>query len=166
MRASRITRSGSELKDSGPGAAQQLRLQVGHAAVRIDQLATPGQQLSGDGVDREVASTQVLIERLPHQRRQIHLPVLVVRAHAPGAELLGELERVTTGSAAEFSRQPADVAIHGQVEVGGLAAEQSVADGAADEPGATVPGSDLCERGQRAALAGGRLTHTGLPLSR
>ena len=163
MRASRRTRSGSALNESGPTLRKR----------RASRSATPPhgsisstalwRQLSGDRVDRQVAAAQILLERLPHQRRQIDLPVLLVRSHAPGAELLGELEGVTSGAATEFPRQAGDVAIDGQVEVGGLAAEQGVAHGTADEPGTPVPRRDLGERGQRAVLAGRRLAHAGLP---
>ena len=68
-------------------AAQVPRLEVGDTAAGVDQLAVSRRQFPRDRVDREVAPAQILLQRLPHQRCQIDLPVLLVCAHTPGAEL-------------------------------------------------------------------------------
>ena len=58
--------------------------------------------------------------------------------HAPGAERAGQLERGAAAGARDRPRGGLRVAGERDVEVGGVAAEQAVADRAADDPGRLV----------------------------
>ena len=94
--AQRAQRIGDERL--GADHAQALVVEVARAAVGIDELAA-GQRL-GHRVDREVARGEVGLERAALQRRDVDLPAAVAGDDAPGAELVGELERGAAGAAA------------------------------------------------------------------
>ena len=66
----------------------------------------------------------------------VDLPVAVAGDDPPGLELLGELERMPVGVGGDLAGGLLDVAVEGDVDVDHVAAEDRVADGAADEPGA------------------------------
>ena len=134
----------------GADHAQALVVEVAGAAVGVDELAA-GQRL-GHGVDREVARAQVGLQGAALQRRDVDLPAAVARDHAPGAELVGELERGAACAAAQAARGPAHVAVDDDVEVGRRAPQQPIAQGAAHEPRALA--------GQRLAQ---RLDHSATP---
>ena len=61
-------------------------------AERIDQLLAP--QGLCQRVDREIALSEVVFDRVARQRQQVDLPQAPARDHAPGAEPLGEQEGV------------------------------------------------------------------------
>ena len=149
-RATRSVRRGSAANALGAHHPQPPALEVAGAAVRIDELAA-GQRL-GHRVDRQVARGEVGLERAALQRGEVDLPAAVAGDHAPGAELVGELERGAARAAAEAAGGAAHVAVDDDVEVGRRAAQQPVAQRAADEPGALA--------GQRLAQ---RLDHNATP---
>ena len=66
---------------------------------------------------------------------------------------------MTTDDTSELPSQTAHVAVDSEVEVRCLASKQAVADGSAHQPGVPVPGRELDEGGQWAALG----AHTGVP---
>ena len=82
----------------GADHPQALVVEVARAAVGIDELAAA--QRLGHRVDRQVAGGQVGLQGAALQRRDVDLPAAVARDHAPGAELVGELERGAAGAAA------------------------------------------------------------------
>ena len=134
----------------GADHAQALVVEVARAAVGVDELAA-GQRL-GHRVDREVARAEVGLQGAALQRRDVDLPAAVARDHAPGAELVGELERGAAGAAAQAARGAAHVAVDDDVEVGRRAPQQAIAQRAAHEPRALA--------GQRLAQ---RLDHSATP---
>ena len=87
------------------------------------------------------------------QRDEVHVPRVLGRDHAPGAELAAELERGAADRSGEPAGVRARVARDGEVDVVGVAAEQPVAHGAADQP------RRLAGEGGASRLE--RLTHTG-----
>ena len=115
-----------------PDGAQAARGEVGLAAVRVDALAAL--QRLRHRVDREVAQREVGFERAAAQRAEVRLPRAVAGHHAPGAELVGELERRAAHGAREAARGGGDVAVDDEVEIGRRTLEQAIADRAADEP--------------------------------
>ena len=158
-RPQRAERVGGER--AGAHHPQPARREVGPAAVRVEHLAA-GERL-GHGVDGEVARGEVGADVVVAQRDEVDVPGALRADDAPGAERAGELE----GGAARLVGHRAGgaprVAGDGEVEVDGLAAEQAVADGAADDPGVRA-GEDLardlerrlhrwCSRGTRPLIA-------------
>ncbi len=125
------------------------------ATRRVDELAA--RERLGDRVDGEVALREVLLDRLPEQRREIGLPAVTRLHDAPGAELLGQREDRSTRGARERPRRSLDVAADGQVDVGRRAAEQAVAHGAADEPGRRA-GERAADDVERILAAGHRVS--------
>ena len=138
-------------------------VEVARASVGIDELAAA--QRLGHRVDRQVAGGEVGLQRAALQRGDVDLPAAIAGDDAPGAELVGELERGATGPAPEAARGAAHVAVHDDVEVGRRTAQQPVAQRAPDEPRALprqrlaqhldhsgVP-SRWCSRGTRAVSA-------------
>ncbi len=118
----------------GAGQAQAPGGQVAGAAERVDQAAA-GQRL-GDRVDGEVAERQVGDQGPAADRVEVGLPGAVAGDHAPGAELVGELEGRRPGAAGDRPRGEADVAVDHEVDVGRrTGSAERVADGAADHPG-------------------------------
>ena len=149
-RATRSVRSGSATNASALTMRRRLWSRSLRAAVGVDELAA-GQRL-GHRVDREVARGEVGLQRAALQRRDVDLPAAVAGDHAPGAELVGELERGAAGAAAQAARGAAHVAVDDDVEVGRRAAQQAIAQRAAHEPRALA--------GQRLAQ---RLDHSATP---
>ena len=148
--AQRAQRIGDERL--GADHAQALAVEVARAAVGVDELAA-GQRL-GHRVDRQVARAEVGLERAALQRGDVDLPAAVAGDHAPGAELVGELERGAAGAAAEAARGAAHVAVDDDVEVGRRAPQQAVAQRAADEPCALArPAPRAASRSQRHPVA-------------
>ena len=145
---------------SEPGRPQYPQWIVGEGAVRagaedagLDVVETAGGVDRGaagerhrDGVDGEVAKPQVELDRVRPQRGDIDLPVAVVGDDPPGLEVLGELERMPSGVGGDLPRRLFDVAVEGDVDVDHVAAQDRVADGAADDPGAI---GDVAEAGAR-----------------
>ena len=111
---------------------QPPEAQVHAAAVRVEQLAAV--ERLGHRVDREVALAQVGLDPVLAQRDEVDVPGVARADDAPGAELAGEPERRAAGGAREGARGLARVALDRDVDVVGRAAEQPVADRAADEP--------------------------------
>ena len=142
---------------------RRLRSRSPRAAVGVDELAA-GQRL-GHRVDREVARAEVGLQRAALQRRDVDLPAAVAGDDAPGAELVGELERGAAGAPAQAARGAAHVAVDDDVEVGRRAPEQAIAQRAAHEPRAlagqrlaqgldhSATPSRWCTRGTRAVSA-------------
>ena len=146
--AQRAQRIGDERV--GADHAQALVLEVLRAAVRVDELAA--RQRLGHRVDREVARAEVGLQRAALQRGDVDLPAAVAGDHAPGAELVGELERGAAGAPAQAARGTAHVAVDDDVEVGRRAPQQAIAQRAAHEPRALA--------GQRLAQG---LDHSATP---
>jgi hypothetical protein len=130
---------------------QAAGLEIGGAAVRIDQLAA-GQRL-GHRVDGEVARREVGVQVPVAQRQQVHVPGVAGPDGPPAAELVRELERRPAGRLRDPAGRPARVARDGEVDVVGGAAEQAVADRPADEPRG-LAGQRRPSRVQRRAHAG------------
>ena len=116
----------------GPDHAQAPRLEVGAAAVRVQQLAA-GQRL-GHRVDGEVARGEVGHDVAVAQDHEVDVPGVTRADDAPGAERAGELERRAAGRTRERARGLPRVVRQREVEVGRGAAEQPVAHRAADDP--------------------------------
>jgi hypothetical protein len=159
--AQRAQRVGDERL--GGDHAQALVVEVPRAAVGVDELAAA--QRLGHRVDREVARAEVGLQRAALQRRDVDLPAAVAGDHAPGAELVGELERGAAGAPAQTAGGAAHVAVDHDVEIWGRAPEQAIAQRAAHEP-RTLAGQRLaqgldhsatpsrwCRRGTRAVSA-------------
>jgi hypothetical protein len=125
--------------------AQPPRLQVGHAAERVDPRAVSGERLR-DRVDGQVAPPEVLLERRLAEPQHVELPAVVARDHPPGSEGLRERERVAAGPAARGPRHRLGIAGDDHVEVGGRALQQPVADRAADQPRRRPEGRDRMQR--------------------
>ncbi len=98
---------GEGRRAGGPQAAGR---QVRHAAEGIDQLAAA--ERLGDGVDREVAQSQVGLQRAAAQRAEIDLPAVVACDDPPGAEIIADSANGgAAGAAAERARRGRDVAV-------------------------------------------------------
>ena len=158
-RPQRAERVGGER--AGAHHPQPARREVGAAAVRVEHLAA-GERL-GHRVDREVARGEVRGDVVVAQRHEVHVPGAFRADHAPGAERARELEGRAARLLRHRSRGGARVARHGEVEVDGLAPEQPVAHGPADDPGVRA-GEDVargvdrrlhrwCSRGTRPLIA-------------
>ena len=130
----------------GTDHPQPPRVEVRAAAVRVEQVAA-GQRLR-HRVDGEIARGEVGADVVVAQHDEVDVPGAAVADHAPGAERAGEPERRAAGRARERARRRLGVLRHGEVEVGRRAAEQAVADRAADDPGG-APGEDLARGVER-----------------
>ena len=100
------------------------------AAVRVRHGAVG--QRHRDGVGREVAPGQVVGQRRAVHLREVDHPPVV--HHAPGTVALGERERGAARAPRVDAGRLAGIAGHDDVPVVEAAAEQVVADGAADDP--------------------------------
>jgi hypothetical protein len=140
--------------------------EVGAAAVWVEQLAAA--ERLGHRVDREVALREVGVDAALVHAHEVDVPGVPGPHHAPRAERAGELERRPARRPRELSRGGAGVALHRDVDVVGVAAEQPVADRSADDPrraaregrarrlqGRAQSGtpSRWCTRGTRAEIA-------------
>ena len=122
-RTRRTTRSGSSANAPGPTARSRRAARSAHAAVRVD--ARAARQRLGDRVDGEVAQRQVGLQRAAAQRAEVDLPRAVGRHHAPGAELVGQLEHGPARRLRQRARGRRHVALDGDVEVARRAAEHA-----------------------------------------
>jgi hypothetical protein len=114
--------------------AEPASRRIGDPARRVDQLTAA--EWPRDRVQREVASAQVVLDRLRAESRHVDVPATGGSDRAPGCVLGGELE----GGAARHLRDRARRALlltslHRQVGIGDLFTEQEVANRAADDPG-------------------------------
>ena len=116
----------------GRGHANAARLEVGAAAMRVEQLAAL--QRLGHRVDREVAPREVGSDVALAQRHEVDVPRVSGADHPPGAERAGELERRAAGGARDRPGRGARIPVEGDVDVVGRPLEQAVADRAADQP--------------------------------
>jgi hypothetical protein len=117
--------------------AQDARLDVGGPAERVDQLGARGLERDGHRVGGEVAVREILLDRRALERRGVRDPAVRRRAHRPpGAELLGEPERRSLAGLRDRLRRLLGRPLEREVDVDDRAAEQRVAHGAADDPGA------------------------------
>ena len=112
------------------------RLEVGAAAVRVEQLAAA--QRLGHRVDREVARGEVGVDVVVAQGDEVDVPAVARADDAPGPEGAGELEGDAAGGPRDRPRGVARVAREREVDVVRRPPEQPVAHGAADEPGRTT----------------------------
>ena len=112
--------------------AHRPRLEVGAAAVRVEQLAAA--QRLGHRVDGEVARREVGADVAVSQGDEVDVPAVAGADDAPGPEGAGELEATPARRARDRPRGLARVALEREVDVVGRPPEQPVADGAADEP--------------------------------
>ena len=96
-------------------------------------------------VHREVALGQVLLDRLALERGEVVDAPAAPVDHPPGAEGLRQPEHRPPQLGRELPRRGLRVALDGDVDVRDLAAQQLVAQRAADYPGRALTG-----RGSRA----------------
>ena len=127
QRAQRVVAQGALGDHPQPPGREVLR-----AAVRVHDLAAA--ERLGHRVDGEVARGQIGPQVAVAQREQVDVPGVARADRAPAAELVRELERGPAGGLRDPPRRAARVALEGEVDVVGVAPEQAVADGAADEP--------------------------------
>jgi hypothetical protein len=128
--------------------AQPPGLEVGAAAVRVEQLAA--RERLGHRVDGEVARREVGADVAVAEHDQVDVPGVAGPDDAPRAERAREPERRAAGGARERARGILGVLGDRDVEVGRRAAEQAVAHGAADDP-RVAAGEDLAGRFERRA---------------
>jgi hypothetical protein len=95
---------------------------------------SPPAERLGHRVDGEVARGEVGAQVAVAQRDEVDLPAAIRAGDAPGAEGLRERERARPRRARQRPGDGPGVARHGHVEILGRAAQQAVADRAADEP--------------------------------
>ena len=131
---------------AGRDHPQPPRLEVGAAAVRVEQLAA--RERLGHRVDREVARREVGLDVAVAQRHEVDVPGVAGADDAPRAERPRELERGGAGRARERAAPRVGIVADREVEVGRRAAEQPVAHGAADDP-RLAAGEDLARGLQR-----------------
>ena len=131
---------------------QPPRLQVGAPAVRVEQLAAA--ERLRHRVDGEVARGEVGGEVVVAQADEVDVPGVAARDHAPGAECAGQHERGAGARAGHRARGRLRVAGEGDVEIGGVAAEQPVAHRAADDPGLRLADARACGLERVAHAAG------------
>ena len=103
---------------------------------------SPGRDVLGDRVEREVARREIGVDPV-RQRREVDRLVDAVGDDAPGAVSLGERERRAAEAAREAMRGVARIRA-GDVEVEHRPQEQLVAHGAADDPG-VLAAQDLAD---------------------
>jgi hypothetical protein len=134
---------------AGGDHAQSPRFQVGAAAVGVEQLAAV--QRLRHRVDGEVARGEVCLDVAVAEDDKVDVPGVVAPDDPPGAERAGELECGGARRARERARGILRLGRQGDVEIRGRAAEQAVADGAADDPrlAAREDPADLVERHER-----------------
>jgi hypothetical protein len=127
--------------------AQRPGLEVGAAAERVDHVtAVTGAR---HRVHREVALSQVRLDRVALERREVvHAPGAAVN-DPPRPEGLGEAEHRAAHLGGELAGGRLGVALHRDVDVGDLPAEQLVAQRAADYPGAAHRTCSRRTRGSR-----------------
>ena len=87
------------------------------------------------------------------QRHEVDVPRVLGPDDPPRAERAAELERRAAGRARDPPRVPLRIAGDREVDVVGVAPEQAVAHGAADEPG-LLAGQDLARDLERFAHGG------------
>ena len=133
------------------------------AVVRVEQLAAL--QRLGHRVDREVALGEVGLDVVVAQRDQVDVPGVLGPDDAPGAERAAELERRPAGGLGQLAREPLRVAGDREVDVVGVAPEQLVAHGAADEP-RVLAGQHLAREVERLAAPSGVLKPALVPRHR
>ena len=148
---------------AGAHHPQPPRLEVGAAAVRVEQL--PAGERLGHGVDREVARGEVGADVAVRSGDEVDVPGV-----APGRPRATRRTRPTAGRRRRRSRRATARAArlrvlrHGEVEVDRVAAEQPVAHRAADDPRLppgerrrgrrrAAPFTGACSRGTRALIA-------------
>ncbi len=119
----------------GPGGdhPHEPLLEVVAAVVRVEQLAAA--ERLGHRVDREVAQGEVGFDVVVAQGDEVDVPCVLGPDDTPRAERAAELERRPAGGLGQLAREALRVARDRQVDVVGVAAEQPVAHGAADQPG-------------------------------
>ena len=125
---------------AGRDHAQPPRLEVGAAAVRVEQLAA--RERLGHRVEREVARREVGFDVAVAQRHEVDVPGVAGADDAPRAERARQLEAARRRSRARARARRRRVVADREVEVGRRAAEQPVAHGAADDP-RLAAGEDL-----------------------
>ena len=156
-----------------PGRAQDSQWVVGEAELGdraqdagLDRLDAPGRvdrhaaRVGGgdrDRVGREVALGEVVLDRLAAHPGDVDVPATVARERPPGSELGRELERRPTGGRGDLPCEVARVAGDREVDVDDRAAEDRVANSAADDPRAVVG----FERVRRGANRGRGLERAG-----
>jgi hypothetical protein len=113
--------------------AQNPALEVLDTAVRVDRLAAG--KWNRNGADREVAFGEIGFDALAAKGGRVDLPGPLASDDAPGAELGRELEGMLAEAGGDRLGRRPRVAGDGEVEVGDLAPEGGVANGAADDPG-------------------------------
>ena len=113
---------------------QPAGLEIGAATQGIDELAAIPR--TRHRVDREVALRQVGLDGLALERGEVvDAPALLIH-HPPRAEGLRQPEHRRAQLCRQLARCLLGVSLHGDVDVRDLAAEQLVAERAADYPGA------------------------------
>ncbi len=141
---------------------QDALSQVPPSLVRVGHAV--GQQVIGDGVDREVPPGKVVDDRRAERHGVGPPPVAVVRFRAEGRHLEGRSLKVDRHGAvpdagrdhaAEQGHDLLGARVGGDVEVGVVPAQEDVADGAADEValeagGVETPRRNLGRPGGRA----------------
>ena len=140
MRAARSVRSGSSASALGADHPQPPRLEVGAAAVRVEQLAA-GQRL-GHRVDREVAGgevgAEVVVAQASRGRRARRAPRPTTR-QAPNAP--ESCERRAARPRGDRARRRLGSPASARSRSAVVAAEQAVAHRAADDPRGSPPAS-------------------------
>ena len=146
----RRTRSGSSANERSEQRAQDARLEVVQAGGRVDRRAAGKRHR--DRVDREVAQPQIDLDRRRRAGRRCRSSSSR-RGRRPARSR--NRRRARTGgrrrSAAMAARRRLDVAVEGDVDVDDVAAEDCVADRAADDPGAV---GDVAEPERATSMAG------------
>ena len=116
----------------------------------VDQAAAGGRQ--GEGVDRQVAAGEVLLEAPALEGREVDGERQPAALDAPGAEGPRQAEARRPRGPGQRGRRGGGVAVDGDVEVGDAPAEQRVADPSPDRPGPRPEGPQRLHQGAQRAL--------------